>query len=144
VEGYTDALAEELAEDGVHVSVVDPGQYKSEIRGKMVAQLLASADAGDIELDAASRAELVSTNMGNNTLKEPDEVANAVLHVMTSAAPKRRYMVTPNADEARWTISAALQRLLELNEDHPYSYNRDQLIALLDALMRKQAIESKN
>jgi len=144
VEGYTDALAEELAQDGVHVSVIQPGQYKSEIRGKMVAQLLASADAGEIELDAASRAEMVNTNMGNNTLKEPDEVANAVLHVMTSAAPKRRYMVTPNAEEARWTISAALQRLLELNEDQPYSYNRDELIALLDALMSAQAIGSKN
>ena len=138
IEGYTDSLAAELAESGVHVSVVDPGQYKSKIRGKMLAQLLASADAGEIELDSAKRSELIRTNFGNDVLKEPDEVARAVLHVMSSDTPKRRYMVTPNAQEARGTISAALQRLLELNEDQPYSYDREQLIALLDELMDAQ------
>jgi NAD(P)-dependent dehydrogenase (short-subunit alcohol dehydrogenase family) len=135
VEGYTDALAEELANSGVHVSVVEPGQYKSEIRSKMLQQLLASADAGEIELDAAKRAELISTNLGNDKLKEPDEVAAAVLHAMSNGKPKRRYMVTPNEEEARWTISAAMQRLLELNAGQPYSYDRDQLVALLDELL---------
>lgn len=135
IEGYTDSLAAELAETGVHVSVVDPGSYKSEIRSKMLAQTLAAADAGDIELDAASRERLISTNMGNDLLTEPDEVAQAVLHVMSSDAPKRRYMVTPNVDQARRTISAAMQRMLELNADQPYSYDREQLIALLDELM---------
>ncbi len=141
VEGYTDSLAAELAESGVHVSVVDPGQYKSKIRSKMLAQTLAAADAGEIELDAAKRAELIRTNYGNDVLKEPDEVASAVLHVMSSDTPKRRYMVTPNAEEALWTIRAALQRLLELNEDQPYSYDRDQLIALLDELMDAKQTE---
>ncbi|MDA0705414.1 MAG: SDR family NAD(P)-dependent oxidoreductase [Proteobacteria bacterium] len=72
VEGYTDSLAAELAESGVHVSVVDPGSYKSEIRSKMLVQTLAAADAGDIELDAASREKMISTTMGNESLKEPD------------------------------------------------------------------------
>jgi NAD(P)-dependent dehydrogenase (short-subunit alcohol dehydrogenase family) len=141
IEGYTDSLAMELSRSGVHVSVVDPGQYKSELRGKMLAQLLASADAGVIELDAAKRAELISTNYGNNALKEPDDVARAVLHLMSSDKPKRRYMVTPNAEEARWTISAALQRLLELNENQEYSYSRDQLVGLLDELLERQKTE---
>jgi NAD(P)-dependent dehydrogenase (short-subunit alcohol dehydrogenase family) len=138
VEGYTDSLAIELSRTGVHVSVVEPGQYKSEIRPKMLAQLLASADAGEIELDAAKRAELISSNYGNNALKEPDEVARAVLHAMSSDTPKRRYMVTPNAEEARWAISAAMQRLLELNEEQEFSYSRDQLVGLLDELLEKQ------
>jgi hypothetical protein len=79
--------------------------------------------------------------MGNDLLKEPDEVAQAVLHVMSSETPRRRYMVTPNADQARRTISAAMQRLLELNADQPYSYDREQLIALLDELMVPEQIE---
>ncbi|MDA1064434.1 MAG: SDR family NAD(P)-dependent oxidoreductase [Proteobacteria bacterium] len=135
VEGYTDSLAAELAESGVHVSVVDPGSYKSEIRSKMLVQTLAAADAGDIELDAASREKMISTTMGNESLKEPDEVAQAVLHVMSSDTPRRRYMVTPNADQARRTITAAMQRLLELNADQPYSYNREQLISMRDELL---------
>ncbi len=139
IEGYTDSLAAELAESGVHVSVVNPGSYKSEIRSKMLAQTLAAADAGEIELDAAAREQLIKTNMGNEELKEPDEVAQAVLHVMSSDAPRRRYMVTPNAEQARITISAAMQRLLELNADQPYSYDREQLIALLDELLKSSA-----
>jgi short-subunit dehydrogenase len=138
VEGYTDSLAAELEKSGVHVSIVEPGAYKSEIREKMVAQLLAAADAGTAELDDAERAELSRTKFGNAELKEPDEVADAVLHALSSDKPKRRYMVTPNEEQARMTISAALQRLLELNEDQPYSYDRDQLVALLDELLEKQ------
>jgi NAD(P)-dependent dehydrogenase (short-subunit alcohol dehydrogenase family) len=141
IEGYTYSLAAELAEFGVHVSVVAPGGYKSEIRSKMLAQVLAAADAGEIELEAERREQMISTNMGNDLLKEPDEVAQAVLHVMSSDTPRRRYMVTPNADQARRTISAAMQRLLELNADQPYSYDREQLIALLDELMVPEQIE---
>ena len=141
IEGYTDSLAMELAESGVHVSVVDPGTYKSEIRGKMVAQLLAAADAGEVELDDAERAEMIKTEFGNDELPEPDDVAIAVLHAMSSDRPKRRYMVTPNKEQANLTIRSAMQRLLELNDDQPYSYNRAQLIALLDELQGKMDAE---
>lgn len=141
IEGYTDSLAMELAESGVHVSVVDPGTYKSEIRGKMVAQLLASADAGEVELDDAERAEMIRTEFGNDELPEPDDVAIAVLHAMSSDRPKRRYMVTPNKEQANLTIRSAMQRLLELNDDQPYSYSRARLIALLDELQGKMDAE---
>lgn len=141
IEGYTDSLAMELAESGVHVSVVDPGTYKSEIRGKMVAQLLASADAGEVELDDAERAEMIRTEFGNDELPEPDDVAIAVLHAMSSDRPKRRYMVTPNEEQANLTIRSAMQRLLELNDDQPYSYSRARLIALLDELQGKMDAE---
>jgi hypothetical protein len=60
---------------------------------------------------------------------------------MSSDTPRRRYMITPNADQAQRTISAAMQRLLELNADQPYSYDREQLIALLDELMVPEQIE---
>lgn len=43
--------------------------------------------------------------------------------------------MTPNKESAHWAIGAALQRLVELNEDHPYSYTADQLAALLDKMM---------
>lgn len=135
LEGYTDTLAAELAESGVHVSVVEPGGYKSKIRAKMLAQMLAADAAGEIELSDERRAELVETEYGNKSLKEPDEVADAVLHVMSSDTPKRRYMVTPNAEQAEMTIRATMRRLLELNEGQQYSYDRDELIALLDELL---------
>ena len=135
VEGYMDSLAAELADTKIHVSVVQPGQYKSKIRGKMLKRLLDAADAGEIKLDPAQRAEMVKTNLGNNDLKEPDEVAEAVLDIVSSDNPKRRYLVTPNKESAHWAIGAALQRVVELNEDHSYSYTPDQLAVLLDEMM---------
>ena len=75
------------------------------------------------------------------TLKEPDEVAQAVLHLMSSDNPKRRYMVTPNANQAATTIRLTMARMLELNEDQPYSYSRDELVEMLDAALAGPAEE---
>ncbi len=142
IEGYIDSLALELAGSGVHVSVVDPGQYKSKIRAKMLTQILAAADAGELEITAEERNKLVQTEMGNDVLKEPDEVAAAVLDVMSSPTPRHRYMVVPNAEEAGWTLEASMRRLLELNQGHPYSYDREQLITLLDKLLNTMAVKN--
>ncbi len=135
VEGYMDSLAAEIAASKVHVSVVEPGQYKSKILNNVLAQLLASADAGEITLEPEQRAEMIRTNLGSNNFKEPDEVAEAVLHIVSSDTPKRRYLVTPNKESAHQTIGAALRRVVELNEDQPYTFTRDQLLALLDEIM---------
>jgi NAD(P)-dependent dehydrogenase (short-subunit alcohol dehydrogenase family) len=135
VEGYTDSLAMELADSGAHVSIVEPGAYKSSFRHKLTSQAFAAAEGGDINLDEQTRKELADYASSNESMKEPDEVAQAVLHLMTSESPKRRYMVTPNAEQAQITIRQALQRTLQLNEGQPYSYDRDQLVELLDELL---------
>lgn len=136
VEGYTDSLALELASTGVHVGIVDPGGYKSDIRDKFLAQALAAESEHDFVLDDEARKSLVDFAASNEGMKDPVEVAQAVLHLMSSDAPKRRYMVTPNAEQAAITIRVALQRILQLNEGQPYSYSRDELVALLDELLK--------
>jgi len=135
IEGYTDSLALELADSGVHVAVVEPGGYKSRIRDKMVEEALASAEAGEFDLGDEEREELDRYRESNDSMKEPDEVAEAVLHLMTSDAPKKRYMVAPIPQQAAITIRAALERVVQLNTDQPYSYDRDELVALLDELL---------
>lgn len=137
VEGYTDSLAQELEGTGVHVSAVQPGAYKSAIRDKLLEQALAQADSGDLSLADEERQDLEQFAASNEGMKEPDEVADAVLHLMTSESPKRRYMVTPNAGQAEITIRYAMRRVLELNEDQPYSYSRDELVALIDELLEE-------
>jgi NAD(P)-dependent dehydrogenase (short-subunit alcohol dehydrogenase family) len=135
VEGYTDTLANELRDSGVHVSAVEPGGYKSNIRETRVKRLFARADRGEIELSDEERERLTASLARNERLKEPYEVAEAVLEVMTADSPKRRYLVTPNADQAHRTVRTAIDRALELNEDHVYTLSRDELIALLDELL---------
>jgi len=138
VEGYTDSLAMELQDSGVQVSVVEPGSYKSGIRDKVAAYAQASADKGNIELTGETRKILDDFATSNESMKEPDEVAEAVLHFMTSDTPKRRYMVTPNEVQANATIRSAMERVVELNEDQPYSYDRDELVAMLDELLEAE------
>jgi len=67
--------------------------------------------------------------------KEPDEVADAVKRALFEANPQRRYMVVPNQREAEITIRKQLEQLVQLNENQPYAYSRDALVALLDAAL---------
>jgi hypothetical protein len=41
-------------------------------------------------------------------------------------------MVVPNQHEAEITIKKAIEELVQLNEGQEYTYDREQLIAMLD------------
>jgi short-subunit dehydrogenase len=128
-------LARELASSGVHVSAVEPGGYRSKIQENRVERLLERAERGETRLSDERRAELLASLADGETMKEPYEVAEAVLDFMSSSNPKSRYLVTPNEQQAEMTIRGAMKRMLQLNEDHRYSFDRDELVAMLDELL---------
>ena len=135
VEAFTDSLAAELAPAGVAVSVIEPGNYKSRIRkttAKRMAQQLNSAGVDVTDEQQAFMERLVASEQ---TMKEPDDVAAAVMHALFDDRPKRRYMVVPVASEAEITIRKAIEELVQLNEGHAFSYDRDELVAMLDEAM---------
>ena len=72
-------------------------------------------------------------------LEAPRLEAEAFLHAITDATPKRRYMVVPNAREAEVTIRAALARVAQLNAEQPYTYDREALIRMLDEALAANA-----
>jgi len=80
VEGYTDSLAMELASTGVHVGIVEPGGYKSKIRDKYVAQALTGEREKDFVIDDETRKSMIDYAASNEAMKDPLEVAQAVLH----------------------------------------------------------------
>lgn len=137
VEAYTDSLAREIEGNGVHVSVVEPGGFKSNIQLSRAARALAAAKRGEIELTAQQRARYENEEARRASRKEPDEVADAILELMTVNKPKRRYMVTPNEQQAHGTVKAAMRRVVQINHDQPYAYDRDGLIAVLDELLEE-------
>ena len=114
IEAFSDVLAAEMAPLGVQVSVVEPGNYNSEISKS------AATRAGAPWLGDRSR------------YKEPDEVAAVVLQALSEPNPKRRYMITPNQREAEITIRKAIEVLVQLNEGQQYTYDRDALVKMLD------------
>lgn len=115
VEAFTDVLAAELQLSGVHVSVVEPGAFQSEI-GKN-----ASARAGE-------NPKLPDFSQYG----EPDDVAIVVVRALFEPDPRRRYMVVPDEGAARRTITKQIEQLVQLNEGHPYTMDRSELVAILD------------
>lgn len=120
MEAFGDSLAGELEPLGVHVSLIEPGNFNSEISAT------ASARMG-ITNPAADRSKY----------PEPDAVAEAVQHALFDANPKRRYMVVPAQNEAERTIRKAVEELVQLNQGHAHSYDRDALVEMLDAELAK-------
>lgn len=121
IEALTDSLAAELIPLGVQVSVIEPGNYNSNIlKNGLARHRLDPETVKDWEAHPQS------------SDKEPDEVAVAVEQALFEPAPKRRYMVVPTENQARHTIRKQIEQLVQLNEGQPYTYDRAALISMLD------------
>jgi NAD(P)-dependent dehydrogenase (short-subunit alcohol dehydrogenase family) len=131
VEAYTDVLAAELDRFNVAVAAVEPGNYKSQILASMVKRMEATGYSADGSR-YGSMLDMITGPLDRSQYRDPDDVAQAALHFLSSDSPKRRYMVVPNQFEAEITIRQALQELVQLNEGHPFSYSRDELVEMLD------------
>jgi len=118
VEAYSDTLAGELEPQGVKVSVIEPGNYNS-----------------DLGKNALQRTGIEGRMTDRSKYKQPDEVAAAVSLALFEDSPKRRYMTTPNQEEAERTVRKQIAQLVELNEGHAYTYDRDALVKMLDEAM---------
>lgn len=138
VEAFSETLALELAPFGVSVSVIEPGNYRSEIMTNMQQRLLDAGYTGAGSRYEKQMTRLLGSPMDRAQYKEPDEVAAAFLHALTAPQPKSHYMVVPNQREAEMTIKAAIARVVELNRDQPYAYDREGLIKLLDEALGKK------
>ncbi|MBK7404520.1 MAG: SDR family oxidoreductase [Phycisphaerales bacterium] len=132
VEAFTDALATELVPFGVRVSVLEPGNYRSEIMSNMRQRMLDRGYTAEGSLYKDRLTGLLKMPVDRAQYKEPDEVAQTFLRALTDEHPKRRYMVVPSPDEAQITIQSVLARLVELNDGQPYTFSRDELVGMLD------------
>jgi len=132
IEAFTDGLAVEMEPHGVTVSVVEPGNYKSNIRRNSMARGMELTKAAGGEVTAKMKEDYEKTAARELSYKEPDDVSQAFIHALFNDKPLRRYMVVPNAEEQAWTIKTKVNELVQLNTWGPYSYTREQLIELLD------------
>ena len=135
IEAFTDGLATEMEPLGVGVSVVEPGNYKSNIRRSKAARELEQAKAAGSEVTDTMKEDYDKTAARELSYKEPDEVSQAFMHALFDDKPLRRYVVVPNQEEQAWTIGTKINELVQLNTWGPYSYSRDQLVEMLDAAM---------
>ena len=137
LEAYTDSLAIEMEILGVKVIGVEPGNYKTNIFHNRCDRMMArgySAEGSRFEAFVAPRVEQCK-NRPVDTDPEPHQVADAVANALFSDHPKEHYLVVSQQREAGWTIGKALEEVASLNEDHEFSYSRDELVEMLDAAL---------
>jgi NAD(P)-dependent dehydrogenase (short-subunit alcohol dehydrogenase family) len=90
VEGFSESLRLELLPYNVHVVLIEPGSYKTEIWSKGTAQIKRNPDspyAGQLRLIDRQVERIISA------APEPDEVIAAIVKAATSPHPRLRYPV---------------------------------------------------
>lgn len=135
MEAFSDSLAVEMEKFGVAVSVVEPGNFQSKIGENLFKRL----EKVDMNMDDSRFGDEMTQFMdywrnpeNTNERADPQPVAAAVEHALFSDNPKARYMVVPVQREAEITVRKAIQEAVQLNHGHEFSFDREQLIKILD------------
>ena len=111
VEALTDALRLELGPEGIHVSVIEPGQIRTPIWDKALQE--SSAITAQIPPEGMQRyrgrlqALRYILDRARVRAASPEAVADAVVHALTAPHPRTRYVVGGDARLRLW-----LSRLL--------------------------------
>lgn len=140
MEAYADALADEMLQFDVKVMLIQPGAYRSNI-GKTALERLQQQDqpVADSQFEKQINEGINWLNRFEKDHGDPTEVAQAVMKSLFDDHPKPRYLVVPTQEQAYWTINRAIERMVEQNHDQKFSYDRAELIEMLDAALAKQA-----
>jgi NAD(P)-dependent dehydrogenase (short-subunit alcohol dehydrogenase family) len=111
VEALTDALRLELAPEGIHVAVIEPGQIRTPIWDKGLAEFATISERipSDGLTRYATRLKVLGRllELAPRHAAAPETVADAVLHALEAPEPRTRYVVGRDARIRLW-----LSRLL--------------------------------
>lgn len=97
LEGLTDALRQELAGSGIHVSLIEPGPITSRFRANSHAAFKRHVDAEASlfrETYAAMERRLTKKGPAAPFTLGPEAVLDKLIHALESPRPKPRYYVT--------------------------------------------------
>jgi NAD(P)-dependent dehydrogenase (short-subunit alcohol dehydrogenase family) len=117
VEALTDALRLELAPDGIQVAVIEPGQIRTPIWDKGLAEFAAIESRINADGMARYRGRLLALQhivaRARTHSLSPDAVADAVMHALESPAPKTRYVVGGDARIRLWLSRVLSDRAMD-------------------------------
>jgi NAD(P)-dependent dehydrogenase (short-subunit alcohol dehydrogenase family) len=138
LEAYGETLALELAQDGIAVSVIDPGAFKSKAREKVYRRMLTGDGDKQLPLTTEQQKMISDVQEAEMKLKEPTEVAQAALDFLTSDKPRLHYMVAQDEETAHVIVKSILSLALQLNASQ-HALSRDQIIKMVDEVLTEQA-----
>lgn len=136
MESFSESLALEMAKFDVKVSIIEPGNFKSDIMKNMQRRLqqLESVEGQSLyQSEIKNFASFAATDRSHHA--DPAPVAEAVLHALSADMPYFRYLVAPNAAEAHYAVRRSAKKTIQLNQNQPYAFDRDELVAMIDELL---------
>ena len=133
IEGYTESLRGEMAKFGVTVCAIEPGNFATEVGQTAYERMKAKGQT----YEGSPFAEAARQNMERLRLPDgkegPDRVVNAIVAALLDPQPKPRSLVVSNQRDAEVSLRSHIRKLAQLNQNHEFSYTRDQLVEMLDA-----------
>jgi NAD(P)-dependent dehydrogenase (short-subunit alcohol dehydrogenase family) len=109
VEGWMEALRAEVAPFGIHVTVVNPGFFRTELLSEQSTRYAEPAIADYAELGATLRAGWKATH--GQQAGDPAKLAQALLTIAAQEPPPRRFLAGADA------IATAEQKIADLQAD---------------------------
>jgi NAD(P)-dependent dehydrogenase (short-subunit alcohol dehydrogenase family) len=113
VEGLSESLRLELLPLGIHVVLIEPGTFKTDIFDKNRRVARRALDPTSPNYDRARRLEAFIEKLLQRNRQDPNDVALAIAHAATVKAPRLRYVVGRDARGEALGKSVAPQRVLE-------------------------------
>ena len=117
VEALADALRLELAPEGIHVSVVEPGQIRTPIWDKGLREFAAITSQIPAEGMLRYRGRLQALHRilerARTRATPPEAVSDAVLHAIGSPEPRTRYVVGGDARLRLWLARLLPDRVMD-------------------------------
>jgi NAD(P)-dependent dehydrogenase (short-subunit alcohol dehydrogenase family) len=135
LEAFSDSLEMEMGTVGVHSSVVEPGPYNSRAVATNCKRRKAQGydPEESVFTDLAQELAQLCKSDSYPNFPEADQVADSVLHALSSEEPKQRYLAVNHQLQAEAMIRDVLTTLTELNNNgHSFGYSRDELVDMLD------------
>ena len=103
VEGYSEALSQEVRSDGIHVVILEPGDVRTSI----------NANRRIVSAESEYHSELL--NKINKQVNDevdrgmlPEEIASQVLHILKMNSPRLRYRLAPSKAKLAYILKRIL------------------------------------
>jgi len=143
LEVYSDSLALNLRRYGVKVSVIEPGNFETDIWKRSIEMTQRLAKSHRPVLMRKEIQELLRNQRKDleDSLKysTPEPVAESVMDALFSRHPKRRYMVATSKEDTDWAIKALILKLVQANYGSSFPLSRKEMHAWLDRMWKEES-----
>ena len=143
LEAWSNALSLELKDYNVKISIIEPGNYKSNIVNAAIPVILERFQQTETSLFQKDIESILSQEDDATDKMEkrppPDEVADAVLDALLNEYPKPRYLVVSQLenDLFAFVLKDQLIRVIQLFRDNNHGFTEKDLRNLLDEVIKE-------